>query len=361
MDFFQDFSLGDEQIIWATKVFIVVFLTALVNFVIGRFIVKALKKTEKTHNLWDDAFIHAFRRPVRVVIWAAGLTIALKVAYGNTDAVIFSFVNPARDVLIIFSICWFALRFSRSVEENILTAEDSRIKLDKTTASAVAKLVRIAIMITGALIAMQTLGFSVSGVLAFGGIGGMAIGFASKDLLANFFGALMIYFDRPFKVGDWIRSPDKSIEGTVEDIGWRLTRIRTFDKRPLYVPNSVFTTIVVENPSRMTNRRINETIGVRYDDMGQVNKITKDVEEMLKSHKEIDTRQTLMVNLNNFNASSVDFFIYTFTKTTDWVMFHTIKQDIMLKIADIIDKNGAEMAFPTQTLHIASTPEKIEG
>ena len=103
---------------------------------------------------------------------------------------------------------------------------------------------------------MQALGYSISGVLAFGGIGGIAVGFAAKDLLANFFGGLMIYLDRPFSVGDWIRSPDKNIEGTVEEIGWRLTRIRTFDKRPLYVPNSTFTQISVENPSRMLNRRI---------------------------------------------------------------------------------------------------------
>ena len=113
---------------------------------------------------------------------------------------------------------------------------------------------------------MQLFDYSVSGLLAFGGIGGIAVGFAAKDLLANFFGGLMIYLDRPFSVGDWIRSPDKEIEGTVEDIGWRLTRIRTFDKRPLYIPNSIFASISVENPSRMSNRRIYEKIGIRYDD-----------------------------------------------------------------------------------------------
>ena len=103
-------------------------------------------------------------------------------------------------------------------------------------------------------------------MLTFGGVGGLIVGLAAKDLLSNFFGGMMIYFDRPFKVGDWIRSPDRQIEGTVERIGWRMTIIRTFDKRPLYVPNSVFSSIVVENPSRMLNRRINETFGLRYQD-----------------------------------------------------------------------------------------------
>ena len=105
-------------------------------------------------------------------------------------------------------------------------------------------------------------------------VGGIAVGFAARDLLANLFGGLTIYLDRPFSVGDWIRSPDRQIEGVVERIGWRSTVVRRFDKRPLYVPNSVFSTVVVENPSRMTNRRIYETIGLRYDDARVVGAIT---------------------------------------------------------------------------------------
>ena len=95
---------------------------------------------------------------------------------------------------------------------------------------AITKLLQMFVIITATLVVLQTLGVSVSGVLALGGIGGLAIGFAAKDLLANFFGGLMLYLDRPFAVGDWIRSPDREIEGDVEQIGWRLTRIRTFDK-----------------------------------------------------------------------------------------------------------------------------------
>ena len=174
---------------------------------------------------------------------------------------------------------------------------------------AIGKLLRLSVIITATLVTLQTMGYSISGVLAFGGIGGIAIGFAAKDLLANFFGGLMIYLDRPFSIGDWIRSPDKEIEGTVEKIGWRLTVIRTFDKRPLYVPNSIFASIAVENPSRMTNRRIYETIGVRYDDARILPVIVDDVREMLMSHEEIDVNNTLMVNFNKFSESSVDFFI----------------------------------------------------
>jgi MscS family membrane protein len=215
-------------------------------------------------------------------------------------------------------------------------------------------------MITAVLLVLQAFGFSISGVLAFGGIGGIAVGFAARDLLANFFGAMMIFLDRPFSVGDWVRSPDREIEGTVEEIGWRLTRIRTFDKRPLYIPNSVFTTLAVENPSRMHNRRIYETIGIRYDDIGVMAPIVADVETMLRAHEAIETDATLMVNFVDFGPSSVDFFVYCFTKTIVWSEFHVIKQDILLNIARIITQHGAEIAFPTQTLHIAPEPGPVE-
>jgi MscS family membrane protein len=224
--------------------------------------------------------------------------------------------------------------------------------VDVTTIAAVGKLIRLSIIITATLVGLQSLGFSISGVLAFGGVGGIAVGFAAKDLLANFFGAIMIYLDRPFVVGEWIRSPDREIEGTVEEIGWRLTRIRTFDKRPLYVPNSVFTQIAVENPARMANRRINETIGIRYDDLHEMAAIVDEVKTMLREHPEIDQQQTLIVNLNAFAASSVDFLVYTFTRTTEWIRYHEIKQDVLLKIAAIIESHGAEIAFPTHTLHV---------
>ncbi|MDZ7686241.1 MAG: mechanosensitive ion channel [Gammaproteobacteria bacterium] len=130
--------------------------------------------------------------------------------------------------------------------------------------------------------------------------------------------------------------------------------IRTFDQRPLYVPNAVFATIALENPSRMHNRQIFETIGIRYDDIDKMKAIVDEVKQMLIDDDEIETeKRTLIVNFNAFNASSIDFFVYTFTKTVAWVEFHEIKQRVLLKIADIIASHGAQIAYPTQTLHLA--------
>lgn len=351
--------LGKET--WIIQVFIVVLLMLIINFMQKRTLAKLLVRAEKSRNQWDDAFLGALQKPVSLLIWVLGLTFAAEIIRDHADTTLFEIIPAVRDVGVIVSLIWFMVRFISAGELNMIEkAQQQEEGIDKTTIVAIGKLLRLSVVITGALVILQTLGFSISGVLAFGGIGGIAVGFAAKDLLANFFGGLMIYLDRPFSVGDWIRSPDKKIEGTVENIGWRLTCIRTFDKRPLYVPNSVFTTIAVENPSRMTNRRIYETIGIRYDDADKMESIVKDVSEMLKQHEEIDTTQTMIVNFNSFAPSSLDFFVYTFTRTTNWIKFHEIKQDVLLNILQIIERHGAQVAFPTSTLHVDSMPIEAE-
>ncbi|MCH8496850.1 MAG: mechanosensitive ion channel family protein [Marinobacter sp.] len=335
-------------------IFGLVATTALVAFIASRVILHLEKKFQKTSNLWDDAILHAVRKPIVAQVWLQGVFWAAELAHRYSGAEIFGLNKQLLQVGIVWLIVWTLTRFIRESEKILVSPLKMRKPMDYTTVTAISKLGRAVVIITGVLVVLQTLGFSVSGVLAFGGIGGIAVGFAARDLLANFFGGLTVYMDKPFKVGDWIRSPDRNIEGTVENIGWRLTTIRTFDQRPLYVPNAVFTTISVENPSRMYNRRIFETIGIRYVDVKQMPVIVDQIRQMLINHEEIEHEaRTMIVNFTAFNASSLDIMVYTFTKTTQWVRFHEIKQDVLLKISDIIESHGAEVAFPTRTLHIA--------
>ena len=334
-------------------VFSIVFATLLTNFIARRLFDRIEIKVKDTETLWDDAVLRSVRRPFSLMIWVIGVSWAAEILASQGDSALSIVIDPARYVLVVGLIAMFLTRFVRELEQAFIQRGS-----DVTTVTAIGKLARISVLITAGLSVLQTLGVSISGILAFGGIGGIAVGFAAKDLLANFFGGLMIYLDRPFKVGDWIRSPDRDIEGTVVDIGWRLTEIRTFDQRPVYVPNSVFATIALENPSRMLNRRIYETIGVRYDDIDKVEMIVSDVKQMLLNHAAIDTSRTLIVNFNAFNASSLDFFVYTFTKTTNWVEYHEIKQEVLLKISSIIAEHEAEIAYPTRTLHIVPEPSQ---
>ncbi|MDR1661261.1 MAG: mechanosensitive ion channel family protein [Azoarcus sp.] len=340
---------GDAVTVLWVHVLLILLAVAVFNFAMRRVLARFARLTDKSDTLLELSLVAAARQPLSALAWIVGISFAGQLVKEQANVTLLAFIPPARTIGVIACLGWFLVRFVAQAKEVFIKRRIARGEaFDRTTIEAIAQLLRIAVSIATFLGGLQSLGFSVEGVLAFGGIGGIAIGFAAKDLLANFFGSLMIYFDRPFAVGDWIRSPDKQIEGTVEDIGWRLTRIRTFDKRPLYVPNSVFTTITVENPSRMSNRRINETIGVRYDDIGEVEGIVEDIRAMLRVHPEIDPAQTLIVNFLQFNEFSLDIMIYTFTRTTVWTDFHEIKQDVLLKIADIIKRHGAQIAYPTR-------------
>ena len=348
-------SLGELG--WGIEIFLVVTATLMARF-IAMYVLEILgRRLEKTENVWDDAVFEAAKAPLSWLILIMGLLLAIQIsdAYLGIDLFSASNLESMRQLTFIVLIMFFFVKFISLAETKFLERVEAdpapeEARLDSTTLHALAKLLRLSVVISAALIALPTVGIEITALLAFGGVGGLAVGFAAQDLLSNFFGGLMIYLDRPFAIGDWIRSPDRDIEGTVESIGWRLTIVRTFDKRPLYVPNAIFNTLAVENPSRMSNRRIYETIGIRYQDANKMGAIVGDVKTMLLAHSEIDTEQTLIVNLNSYAPSSLDFFIYTFTRTTDWIRFHEIKQDVMLKVIDIVHSHEADFAFPTTTI-----------
>lgn len=353
------FELSTEPSIWMTQVFLVVAATVAVNFTLMRVFDLLVHRAPK-QRLWYNLVLDTARVPLRLLVWVVGLSVAIEVMQKVAPTALFELAPEFRRVAVIFILALFANRFISRAENIWRDPSVMASPVDETTASAIGKLLRLTVMVTALLVILQTLGFGISGVLAAGGVGGIAIGFAARDLLANFFGGLLVYWDQPFRVGDWVRSPDREIEGTVEEIGWRLTRIRTFDRRPLYVPNSVFPNITVENPSRMQFRRIFETVGIRYEDWRQMESICDDVREMLMNHEDIATDEIMIVNFNTWGESSLQFFIYCFTKTVKWVEFHRVKHDVLLRVMRIVEGHGAEFAFPTRTLHIASE-EGVDG
>jgi MscS family membrane protein len=338
---------------WIASLVAIALVTVVVNQVAQVLLRQAAKAARRTSTAWDEALLTTAGRPVLAAMWVIGAGFMARVLQRQVDVDFLDEALAVRDVALIACVTWFLLRFIDAVGRNIVATRRARgEEFDLTTVDALGKLARLVTLALAALTIAQTLGFQITGLLALGGVGGIAVGFAAKDLLANFFGGLTIYLDRPFSVGDWIRSPDKSIEGTVEYISWRHTRIRAFNKNPIYVPNAVFTSIVVENPSRMSHRRIKEIIGLRYDDFAQVSRIVTDIRAMLRAHPGIDATQTLIVNFNEFGASSLDIMVYTFTRTIVWVEYHEVKQDVLLRIGEIIARHGAGIAFPTRTVQL---------
>ena len=342
--------------LWGINLALLLLAVLLLHLIERVVLTRLAAHAEKSRNLWDDALVHGLRHPVSFWLYSMGVLLALGIIAGQFSlGGAEKYLGTARQIVTLLALAWALIRMVKRFEAlRTMPPPGTNVNaMDATTASAISKLLRAVVVVLVGLAILQNLGVSLSGVLAFGGVGGIAVGFAARDLLANFFGALMIHLDRPFKVGDWIRSPDREIEGTVEDIGWRLTRIRTFDQRPLYIPNAMFTSIVLENPSRMYNRRINEKIGIRYDDWQKMPAIVADVRTMLVEHEDLETdKRTLIVNFDSYGASHLEFFIYTFTKTTQWVQYHEIKQDVLMKIMNIVHQHGAEFAFPTRTLHL---------
>ena len=211
----------------------------------------------------------------------------------------------------------------------------------------------LALLIGAAL--MLVLGVSTTAVGALLGGAGIGIGFGTQQISQNFLSGLMLFFNRPFSEGDWINV--STYQGTVERIGWYHTRIRTFDRRPLFIPNALFATQPIENPGRMYNRRIKTEIGLRYEDLDRIEVVVKAVREMLQSHPGIDQQQLILVNFNQWDLSSINMLIYCFTETTVWKEWLDIQQDVFLKIGDIVKEAGADFAFPSTTIYPSSSSD----
>ena len=326
---------------------VLLFLAIVVHIGLSFTLNKLSKHLDSTKTQIDDYFVDALSAPLKVLVWYGWIyfsMLQLKVDFPALGQ-----ITEYIDITPIIILAWGILRLISSIEKVMLERE---AKVDKDSIRLFTRLIKISFVFVFVLGFAQYFGYSVSSILTLGGVGGIVIGFAAKDMLANVFGGLMIQMDKPFSTGDWIRTTDKSIEGVVEKIGWRMTRLRTFNKNPVYVPNGIFATIPIETPSRMTNRQIHAIIGIRYDDIAQMQSIIEKVEKLLADHEHIDHEEPCRVYFDLFNASSLDFVIWAFSSVTDSSEFKKIKGKLLLDVADIIAKHGAEIAYPTQTLHI---------
>jgi len=351
MDFFRCFI--DTPYIWIELFFIL--SGSLIAALFSRQILGRLRDLKEDH-LYLRALGLALYKPLFWMILIFGGLLVLETLFKHADETQYShlirlkkifFVAAAAVLLILWKEQLVSILFKRA-------EKSASPKSDKSLIAVSSKLIAVFVIVIAAYMILDILGVPLQALLAFGGLGSLAVSWAAKDVIANFFGGAMIYINRPFLVGDWIKSPNKNFEGVVEQIGWYMTRIRTFDRRPTFIPNAIMTDAIVENPGQMYNRRIKTTIGLRYDDIHHVKTIVDKIEQMLKTHPDIDQNQFLMVHFVEFNAYSLDINIYCFTKTTRWALFRTIQQDVLLRIAAIIESCGAQVAFPTRTVHVDS-------
>ncbi|MCH7471323.1 mechanosensitive ion channel family protein [bacterium] len=367
---FGSITVGGVSLLGISLGVLVVLIAVVLRSVLLGIIDRYLKRiVERTETKIDDAILSALRQAVSIFVILGGLFLA------------FTFVSLPREpvdwqggvwrilnTLILISLGILAYR----AVEIFLAHMVSRRKeldagmLDKQVAPLLRDVAKVVLIVLVAVAVAQSWGYSAAGLLAGVGIGGLALAFAAKDSVANIFGSFVIYADRPFKVGDWILIG--GVEGTVEEIGIRSTRVRKFDKTLVSVPNKKVTTENIQNFSAMPIRRIKVNVGVSYElSLAQMRASVEAIREMLRTHPDIDQR-FWMVNFTELGESSLDILVYCFTKTTVWKEYMDIRQEVLLKILELLEQHGVKTALPSRTVyyknldapHDSSLPPELE-
>ena len=331
----------------------VLFIALLLRHLVSEILARSLfNTTRRAVGGLDQVVLEQLKRPSGFLVMVGGLWLAKTLLHLPIEPVNLAHgANEIVRILLIFNAGWFLYNLIALFEAWLgHWAQKTESTLDDHLLPFVRKGLRTFVVIMMLLMAAQTLGYPISGMLASLGIGGLAVALAAKDSLSNIFGSLMIILDRPFQIGDWIKAGD--MEGTVEDIGFRSTRIRTFAKTLITVPNSVLTNLAIDNFSLMPKRRIKMTLGITYaSPPGQVREAVEKIRTLLREHPAID-QEFFLVNFTDFGASSLDIMVYCFTRTTVWSEYLDARQDVCLKIMDLLEDLGLEIAFPSRTLYL---------
>ena len=312
----------------------------------------------KTSTKFDDEILEAVKRPVDFLFIVIGAYFAKSVLILSDDISIFlDHILRSAFIAVIF---WGLVCILNHLAVHIHKITNQfGDKISADVANFIIKSIRFFIIILGVIAVFQEWGYNVSGFLASLGLVGMAFALAAKDTAANLFGSLVIFTDKPFKVGDWIKTPQ--VEGIIETIGIRSTRVRTFAQALVTVPNATLANSAILNWSRMGKRRIKMTVGLTYDTPGStMKKIVDEIRDMLQNHPEIH-QDTIHIYFTDFGESSLNIFCYYFTNTTVWGEFMKVQEDTNLKIMGIVERNGSSFAFPTRTLYLENdNNERVE-
>lgn len=332
--------------IWLLYVTIVMIIAIALTYGVHVVYQRLSHRWKKKEYLIAKILMQAVYWPLLIFIWIEALSINSNVFIPYMDGTIATIIEKVRKVSLLLLLVWIFTRFIRLFEEQLLEGRFRRQAADKTTIQITGKILRVAAFTIVCLLLLPIIGINITGIFAFASGSAIIVGIAGQQIMANYFGGIVVHSDGHFKVGDWIYSPEKEIEGIVEYIGWRSTHIRTFDRRMLYVPNSIFSSIVVINASKMTNRRIKDDINIRYVDVPLLPKIIDDINTMLQAHPDLDKTRRLAAHITEFGSFSIKLTVYAFTNTLDWQEYRDIQQRLFLDIIKIITDNGAEIAVP---------------
>lgn len=317
-------------------------------------IMETLQRLSKyTETYYDDKIISALKAPISFAFIVIGLHLFFLLILWETQT-----IKNILNTLIVFDIFWAILAIAEALRGLFHhTTAKFNSDLSKEMGDFILKIVKILIGGVGLAAMLQVWGINVTALIASLGLGGLAFALAAKDTASNLFGSFALLADKSIRIGEWIKVGNT--EGVVEAIGMRTTKIRSFQKSLITVPNQLVANTPIENFSRRGIRRINMNIGLTYDtSRDQVLKIVEEIKYMLHAHDGISHHDTLLVNFESFGDSSLNILIYTFTNTANWDKYLNIREDIHLKIMQIVEENHASFAFPSQSLYVEQLPEK---
>lgn len=350
-----NYTVFDIRILDLSIAIIILMLSFLLRQVISKIIIKTLKElTAKTKTTLDDTIVEVLEEPLKLSSVVFGFFLAKEWLHIETFDGFLSSVVKSFALFILF---WILYRLIDNFEIFFIKFSQKFGKeLSKDIENFIIKTLRLIIIVIAIMSILQEWGINVTAFVASLGLVGMAFALAAKDTAANLFGSLVIFTDRPFKIGDWIQTPQ--VEGTVEEIGIRSTKVRTFAQALVSVPNANIANEAITNWSRMGKRRIKMRLGLTYaTNTNQMNLILEQIRQMLKDHSQIH-QDTIMIYFDEFSDSSLSLFCYFFTKTTVWAEYLQVREDVNLKIMKIVEDNKASFAFPSQSLYIEHFPKR---
>jgi len=358
MDIFKNFStlfsevwqkglLGIDifQILIGLGIFLI-FL--LFRGLISKVIIGRLKKIAKrTTNKLDDTFVEAMEGPARFLPIVIGFFIASYYLEFSPESQ--TFIDDVNKTLITILIFWLLHQFIQPVAyllgglEKILTRE---------LINWIIKALKILIIILGAAAVLELWGIKIGPIIAGLGLVGVAVALGAQDLFKNLISGILVLVEKRFKIGDWI-IVENIIEGIVESIGFRSTVIRKFDKSIAIIPNFHFAENAVINVSATTNRGISWIITLQYSTtVEQLKKIRDEIEKYITTNKDYKTSVGYAVRVDKFSDSSIDMFVRCFTVTNKWTEWLSIKERLVIAIKEIVEKNNASFAFPSQSIYV---------
>ncbi|MFY9120087.1 MAG: mechanosensitive ion channel family protein [Syntrophomonadaceae bacterium] len=325
---------------------LIVVLFTLVRKYVVQYIFKWIRRWTSDSDNFYPRIIDALEAPLRLFIMVVGIFLALRVLPLSimVDAAMLKLFRSA----IILILGWAIYKFSSP--ESIISKEvRERLDVDEILIPILSKVLRFIIIALVIVIVANEWGYDVNGFIAGLGLGGLALALAAQNALANLFGGLIIILEKPFSIGDWIATP--SVEGTVETITFRSTLIRGFDQAVITVPNATLANEPITNHTRMGKRRIFYYLGLSYATTGQeMETCVKRIRQMLNDHPDIH-KETIMVNFESFGDSRLNIIIYCFTNTTVWSEYLEVREDVNLKIMEIVTDMGLSLALPSRVLY----------